>query len=680
MLFSLFAFALSEENKCVVKKISSTATTVGNMGQPSVQLFYPLMQTVGGAFGMEVSQELNTTSGIDGLLPFVLGSITFCLIFLLFFLILFFWMICTQICCCCYCCTPKRGEKWSVCQMVHNLISMSLMIVSGILFLVSAIKLSGALNEILNIPQAIPDAVETVVDTINETIFTTFGFLDTTVGDAEGQLNTLIVQLRQYTPIANKVDDGDIELNLDEFVKYFTPSATVSAPYITLQNDLSNKLGSAIQNPYSDTTKGVAKAVVKSTDEAKKLVTKFKGAKTQVDDALDKANKTLSSTMKNVTDAINQQKGDISGMLSPLSDMQSTLVSTMNPITGIVGSVKMYIELAAYIGTALILLIAVTYGVLFFFNICCTRCMYAWFHCFGFFLNLLIVLPCVIFAAIFIPVFELCPQIPTLVSGFAGGSLNISEDQFTQLLTCEDPTQSIYKLGFDGIIDYQSLIENMVSKFKDQVATALNVEGFTTQFDAFADYNVDEEFTTSTMTGADYYYNLTERIIPSLPESSRSPANTSLTKINNYLHDTNGDPQKKLNDAKEIMDALVKFGKNINPLFNGTKSDVEGLVDVFQTNALTELDTGLNSIKCTTTSCIYAPINNFLCSNLLDAIAIWIISSVMMIIGLILMSVSVCRRRRRLKKIQVEEKSDNDDSYYSEDEDEEKGRMVRGSI
>lgn len=678
MLFSLFAFALSEENKCVVKKISSTATTVGNMGQPSVQLFYPLMQTVGGAFGMEVSQELNTTSGIDGLLPFVLGSITFCLIFLLFFLILFFWMICTQICCCCCCCTPKRGEKWSVCQMVHNLISMSLMIVSGILFLVSAIKLSGALNEILNIPQAIPDAVETVVDTINGTIFNTFGFLDTTVGDAEGQLNNLVGELERYAPIKQQVTDGDIATKIDDFKKYFTTSPE-SDTYNGLQAALTTSLNSHL-NPYTDGTNGLITYVETSTGEAKKLVTDFNGAADKVTSALDQAKKTLEETMKTVTNSINTQKSDISGMLSPLSDMQSTLVNTMDPITGIVGSVKTYIELAAYIGTALILLIAVTYGVLFFFNICCTRCMYAWFHCFGFFLNLLIVLPCVIFAAIFIPVFELCPKIPTLVSGFAGGSLNISEDQFTQLLTCEDPTQSIYKLGFDGIIDYHSLVNDMVGQFKHQVETALKVDGFTDQFDDFMTYDVDSKFTTATMTGAELFYNGTLESIKLLSGSAKTNAIDKLNKVNAYLTDPNGDPQKKLNDAKGIMNELVNFGKSVSPMFNETQNDVVGLVDVFQTNALTELDTGLNSIKCTTTSCIYAPINNFLCSNLLDAMAMWIISSIMMIIGLILMSVSVCRRRRRLKKIQVEEKSDNDDSYYSEDEEEEKGRMVRGSI
>jgi hypothetical protein len=76
--------------------------------------------------------------------------------------------------------------------------------------------------------------------------------------------------------------------------------------------------------------------------------------------------------------------------------------------------------------------------------------------------------------------------------------------------------------------------------------------------------------------------------------------------------------------------------------------EVSSLVDRFGEESKVILKQGLDNVTCESTKCVFAPVKNSLCAHLLGGMALWIISTVPMIIGLFVMEISICYRRLQL--------------------------------
>jgi hypothetical protein len=96
---------------------------------------------------------------------------------------------------------------------------------------------------------------------------------------------------------------------------------------------------------------------------------------------------------------------------------------------------------------------------------------------------------------------------------------------------------------------------------------------------------------------------------------------------------------------------------------------IESLIEEFKVQGNALFKNGTDTINCMVTKCIYAPIKNTICYDFLTGVALWIVSSLILLSGLSVLEVSWCIRRRTLAPGSQVDDSDDDGSEEEASED-----------
>lgn len=662
MFAILLSLSCAEEKNCKVLDVSSSANTVAQIVSPikKISSLYPELL---GPEEMVPVMDINSISNL------LIGSILIGLcLFLALALIMCFWMLIAQcsVCCCCF--MPKKGEKFTICQMIHNIISMGLMLAASILFFVASTKVQKGLDEIVKLPDGINRLFDNLSDSVDSTVNNVFGVLDDTINETSDKLSGMVTFLGKFENDIIPIVPG-IRGNISKFNDYFAAGSN----YRSSVTDLANDLSEPVKNLYE----GVTEIVEGSTKEALNLVKIVDDNKDTIKNATKSGNDTLTSTISSIQGNISDIKSRALESLQPVHDIGPSLSSKISPIGDIVIKYKTLIIFVFYIIFLITIIVTLAYGILFFFNCCLSRCLFAWFHCFGCIVNCIILVPAAVFLALFFVLFAACPQILDLVSGM-GDSMGVDKEQISSLFLCEDQSLSVYDLLLKDMFNVTEIIDGLTGDFTGSLESALNFD-LGADFNSFnGSYNPEEKFITYTMTGAFSFLDGLQPDIDAMSTDAKGKAE-NINKILRQNHTTNSsEPQKFLEAALDGMNLMVTMGNKVSPTFNETKKAVVGLVGDFTDKAANTVEDGLGKMKCTMVSCVYAPLNNTLCLYLLDACAFGLMSGFIMLFGLICMSINVCRRRRRMKKIEVEEESSFDE--YSNNDDEKEDGMSRTQI
>ncbi|OHS97197.1 hypothetical protein TRFO_36613 [Tritrichomonas foetus] len=632
LLFSLSAFSLSENNetddsnnKCPFVNATSSTSFVHSLASPTKGLFK-----------------------MFGFTDWYFDLLGFGACFALIFVIFCFWFLCAQLCSCC-CCRPKHSRKPSLALIILFLISAAFFISSTIMFLISAINLSKGLSEFTTVPGGITAAFDSITDVINVTLLKTFdsmeGFTDTVIFNIQHLISFLSTNVNEKQRQAK-----NIKTNLTIYTSYFNKSSTETDKNGEKYNkgflDIFNKLNkSKIQ--VDEYFKG---SLNHTAPQLMEIADKMIDGAASLNETVETAQNSIDENLGQVKDLIDEQKGNIGDYLSEVRSAIDPLTEQLDPIANLVDQIAVIINLVAYLGTASILFVAVIYIIAFFFRCCCTRCLMAWFHCFGFCLNLLIILPAVIFATLFVAFDTYCYQAEELVADLI--DIGLTKDEIKSLFTCP-VNLPVYELGFDKIFDYHEILDQL-NEVPKQLESAMNVSDIKglDNFDNFTDgMNFDDKFKAEVII---YQYNIQ---LPKIAAANKEDE----SKINDIMIYIQSKDQH-LEDTKWNMKDLSSFATAVQPTIDSSIENTTALSENFVNETKTLIEGGFNNITCMTFRCMYSPIKNTLCAILFDAATFWTISALCMIIGISLMSCVICQRRKGLLNPQVQPLDDEDEN------------------
>lgn len=614
MLFLLMSSVLGE---CEFKKSKGPNSFVAALARPS-RTFAKLLPINVGTVTTDV--PTNWTS-MDQNMGYLMSVVGFGVSFLGIFIFFIFWFCIWQCCACC--CSAKEAKKPSVLLVIFHIIASLFMILAAILFFVAAASVTSGLNELGKAPDQLVESLSFVSDTVNSTMFTAIDAVYPTISSVDVTLTSLANWL------GRTVDEKK------------TTAAGIAPKVDTYKTDVSDQCVSALQ---PDTQKQVNTVFTETTQKVKDVAQKMVDGADDVKNTVDKARQTINDNLKNAVKEVDSIRADLNDMLTPIVEIKTSSETATDLMTKYIDLAKKYASPVSICAALFILLIALTYCILFFFPCCCTRCLFAWFPSCGLLLSLLCLVPAAVFGIVFVFLNDNCSNLERAALGFTGSFIpNVTTDDFVEMLLC--PTeQPLYDMGLRSVFDYEAqILDPLLDQLHEKMNGAFDIENL--GLDGFKDFSEGLEWDTY-MTGK----NMVGYEQVKYDESDNK---------GEFKTCVDG-KENSLSAVRSDMDSVASFGDQVYPRVNSASDDIQTLVNVLMNNTRTTIADGVNRITCMTLRCVYSPVKNSICVHLQDGAAWWVLSSLCLIIGLLGMTFVVCFRRPGLGKPSVESGSCSD--------------------
>jgi hypothetical protein len=277
----------------------------------------------------------------------------------------------------------------------------------------------------------------------------------------------------------------------------------------------------------------------------------------------------------------------------------------------------------------------------------------------------MIILPSILFVAFFVFLMDLCPVFEEVIKDAAG-------DMFTgdvkQLLTCPSPRPLLEYMDIG--LNYTKVINEVDSLTRGHLDSSFDALQ-SSYLDGFGEYTVGAD--TQTLThpiSVDVLFNR-----PGAQFTTAEAAGctaTGLSYLKDWTIEQNGiDKIKELNEKIETIFKIGDTQKGLEKRSADLSAKTDGIVDEFKVEALEWIEEGFSNLTCEPVKCVYAPVRNAVCQNILEGMAFWVISSMLLIAGLGMMEVSFCARRRKMQTAQTQ---DDDDGSLEEAPSKRRGR------
>lgn len=657
----LLAAGCSSEHVCTIKEISKPAQAIGRLGRYSTK-FKGLLE------GLGYESNITTEEYDGGPLPageMFISSLTLGIMFMFFVYILLFWFLLGQLTVCCCCFRPKNTEKYTKCKLIHHIFSMIVLNVAAALILTAVIFITIAIDKITLMNPESQDSYLQIGQTIVNISMNTIYEMQQQYYDAYNCSKNLY---QVYTRFDQCGSLAQSSLNaINTFSAYFDPSAST---------DLKNRINSfnSIAQSISEYDMGVYENTFGHLKDyfVDVQVGKIKSLPNYI---LSIPAATIEISKEQARQAFNIYDFFIKGQLESLvpiihNDKVSQIYNandyTFENFEGVLHVIdisRTYILIICYFGLALIVFIPIIYGILFFFNGSCTRCMFSWFNCFGFLITLVTIMLGVAFSTYYMIIFGICPHIPEIIADSSAEKLNITKEHFIEMLKCEDDNMSIYEDGFQNTLQINQIYHSLYMDFMSEgVNNILTDKTIAENFKAIETFNISVALTTKSLTEAVLIKSKQdEELAKIVSQNQKMELSAAAELIYEILFQTEqGHPQEYINPAKDPMSKLTEVKSIVTTNFNKASSVLSHSYDYFKEQDEI-LESKLNELKCPATRCVYKPIHEALCVYLLDGMSIYIIAIMLAMIGVFSMSISVCRRRRGLKKIQIQSETDSEE-------------------
>jgi hypothetical protein len=621
---------LSEEDNCSFSEFSSTVNVVGSSGASGRRVLE--------SFGFEVDPTIPTD--LSNPLPYVYSIVPYAVAFAVFFVIYLLLPIQMYYCCCC--CRPKEGlPRPGIIKLIVHIVGCALIMISALLFFVAASQFTAGLNHISALPSQVNDTLIDVLNFAETGLGDLFSFFESGLNDVSGTMDSLIEWMDNQ---GNKSEASAERLNdnlLDQYVAHFGENEYTSTWNTLLAASQNHQLQLMIMNGSLSLNVLIAKAVT----------TQLINAQSEIHGALEDGQQEKNGNMKEAADTINKFREsdgpkaitDVKTMLADFTDMFDSMLDPVEALESTINT-------AIYSVSSFVLFIGVGYTLVYFFNCCCSRCLVICFPCFGLLLALVIILPGIVFAVLFFPLYDLCPSMESFINSFV-------PDYFTDPYTAEDVLLCKETLAlFDVLdlgLDVNDLLENVQNTIAGQTNFSWDSQGLTQAMQNFADH-----FSIENNLSSDAFHTNFSAVLHEIGTDDSM-------KVYAYISAAD---TSHLVDIRSNFTEVLSFGTQVTPRVDDAIKKVKFLIQDIGKEAMARAGALFNGLTCRPVKCIYSPVKTILCTDVIGGTAFWIISTICLCIGIIWVDISLCCRRRTMTKRKVN----------AEDEDqEEKERELR---
>ena len=657
MIFGLFCFLLKfslQSDQCQFESIPSSAKAINGMAEAS----RGFLSTFGlDALDYYPGPSIFDSSNDDLVMDYVVGAISFAVPFaVLFVLILLFSIIYFCACCkCCFCCCSKSGKPGLLLIIVH-FIGIAAFIISGILFTVASVNIVNGIKRFSLLPTNMDSEFTDIFNKVQNTFSSTFTSINGMVSDVESSLrglsSWLTVSGAQNVENAQKVKPltNDYEKTFTNTGEYKTTKTKLDS---NVQND-SVSLGNDFPAKLQAMDESIQPAVKKIEELADTLV----GVSSDLNGAASNINSTIDGSIQDVKQKVHEfENGELVRQFNQFQMSIDDLVTSLEFLSDISVIIDKYVNPVIIAACVLLILIGILYAVIFFFRNCFARCCFRMYSCIMVLLSIVIILPAIIFSAIFLIVYDICPDLEAVVetqAGFDYGNL-------TGALVCaeEAPLLDMLDLGFD----YDSIIDDLSSETSELLKSFDIPENLKSKLTGYG-YGFDVEKHISSNYIILNHQTTLSSLITAAQSSSSASQKDAIISDSKLLQTYISNEEENLAQVRTLMKSVIDFGSNVVPRLESSRTNTGNIVNDFSKQAKIDIADNINNITCRNIRCVYSPVRNALCYNFISGISFWILSSVLLICSFAVLFVTICcRRGQTLFSSKVSVGSSSSDDY-----------------
>ena len=633
---------------CLLLKVCRTEDNCEFKGQPSI-----VKSLIGTA---ELSRGCLSSFGLKSLNYFpgpsvyenfddefgkqyLFGALGFGVPFAIIFILLFIFscIYCCACCSCCFCCC-KSGQKPKLLLIIAHFIGIALFLISDILFLTACVNIVDGAKELANLPNNMDKEFNNIFNTVDEAFNDTFSTINDMVLDIENKLRELSAWLKVEGPSNVKNAESVLPL-VQDYEQKFT-----NGEYKTTKDQLDNYVSSGdpqLGNDFNTKLNAMETSVSPSINAIEELAQKLISSSNDLNEAASNIDKTINGSIQDVKNNVKEfENGELVQQFDEFQMTIDDLINSIDFFGDIIVYIEKYVNPIIIAATAFLLIVGILYGVIFFHRNCCALCCFQSFPIFVIILNIIIILPALIFAAIFLLLYDVCPYVETVIS------LEGSSDygNLTNVLICSE-NQPLFDL-LDLDFDYISIINDLANQTSKSLQSFSIPENIQSQLSNYGDnFDVDRDISSNHII---YEHESTLSSLISAAQSASSGANkeniiNTATKVQGLI----ANEENTLTETKSLMKNVINFGSNVVPRLESTQTNTANTVNEFTNEAKYLLSNHINNITCRSVRCVYAPVRNALCSNLFSGISYWIISSIVLICSFGILFITLCFRRRQ---------------------------------
>ena len=664
MFFALLGVSLSTGD-CNFEQPNAISDTVAKISDKC--------RGLAGYAGLETSSEfpngteLYESGNVTSVLPYVYGIAGFILPVAAIMIILFLVFLFGQIFACCPCCLAKTNKKITCTRSLFHIISAAVVFIGIAFFFFSASQFTIGINEVAKIPVNLDSTIDTFFDTIDTTIDKATDLVTTTLNSVTTNFQDFLDYLKDTLEKAKTAAEG-VESNLNsakdngaseikDAGDEFDAIIDTMNCYESDQFKIASKTGE-IETKMDEIIEKIGKFSSKFDD--------FQEMQKSLQNTLD----TLNGDVKTQVDTFTDK--DLPELIDPLKDSTSGVNEMTDKVSDYLGIAQKYSNVAIYCVVGVLTIIAILYTSIYFCTCFCARCLAGSVCSFGLLITILLGIPSIVFSLIFFLFYDGCPQLEPTIDDIGHEMLSESVS-VKNLLTCPaDLTdKSIYGiLDLKDQFDYADLIKSLKENLNNQLS-AFNPGESLESLDNITSIDVDTSFTEDYLAGfnlgdmRDKINQIDERVCSGIDETKRANLLSKIDTIETSFKAM----QDYIDKAKENAAEASGYAKTMKPKVNDTLDKSSTIIGTFTNGTYDILTEGINSLDCNLVCSIYSPAKNALCVYIVNGASFWLLSGVVIVIGLALLTISICKRRRGMLPPKVEdyEEEEDDDDFELKD-------------
>ena len=641
-LFFAFIFtAKCEEEGCTFNVPSSFSESFSNSLSGMRGLFSGFLDTD--------SNFPDLSNGFDDVLPYIFDILSTALPFLILLVILLLYF-CFGQCCCICCCRPQKKHKVKLIPLIIHIFFGVVCVVSIIFFYMSAVEISNIFNEGKEIIPSVSNTFQRITSTIGDTIDGVFNIIDTTVVDTLAVFKGLVKTLQTDTLDKALTAIQSLSDNIDEVQKN-TQSITDSAKQF--DNDWKHISDACGEQFVIDSLYEQASGINTRLTDIKDSMNELTSSSEDIEGITGQLNTQIENIETTVQEQIDDLKnGDLGHIMDPIEDIGTDIDDVGEPVSDALDTVNTYWKAIMILFITLFLVFIACYMIFYFCTNIFARGCFCLYLTFSWFWTIIFLVPAIIFSVLFFLFYDGCPSIENQLDGFIDDVLPEGVS-IKDVLICPEKKPIYTLLGLNEEYDYTKMITDFRSQIDDQI-NDLDIGSSLEGLDSALNVDIENQFSAEGLQGFS-----TQEIQRTIQELGNNADKVS--QECKAAFDAN--QQKCINDLQAIDDAFNGISSQVEnakghaltaqeaagqlePQINQSLTDSKTLVVKLSDQVLEVVDGTVNSLDCTLLCTIYSPLKNILCVSLINAMAYWLFSAILVAIGLFCLSITVYLRRK----------------------------------
>ena len=636
-LFLLFHQIFCEDS-CEFKNASSVSTTLKDAAEISrgflskfninTTNFYP---------GSYIFEDLG-----DDFFHYFLGCVSFAIPFLFFFLFFIIFFIFS--CLCSFCrCKPSKSKKPKVSLVICHFFGIIMLIIAGILFLLACLNITDGVAKISDLPDSMQVEFNVIFNNVDEIFNSTFLLINQMVYGIESSLVSLSKWLTEEGPKSVSDANSAVPLITDYEEVFTKPDQEYKTTKTQVDSSVKlNKENIQDGDSFVSRLELMDKSISPAVDGIQQLATKMIDSANDINSASQNIDDTIQVSLVNVKQDIESfQNADLAQQFDGFKRSIDSFVDSLEPVKELSFYVEKYVKPIIIAATSFLLLIAIIFAIAFFCRNKCGRCCFCIYPLYGFLLTLVILLPAIVFSACFLMIFDVCPDLENVFQAFIGEN---DYGDLSEALICEIETPLLDILDLD--FDYLAIIDDLGEQASSSLNTFDIPQELMNNLNNYGDgFNIENNISSNNIIYD--HTNTLSSLLENVNKASISDPQNLPENIKK-LQELIGNEEPALETVRKLMANVIEFGSSIIPRLSSMQQETKEIVHTFTNSSKVIVSNAMNNITCRSVKCVYSPVKNAICSDLLSGMSYWLISSIILICALFILSITICMRRKQM--------------------------------